>query len=202
MFSSLLFKAGSALASRLHSILFVLVLLLICSAGGYLYGLSSAKEAREVQQSKAVAAAEQILRKEYEKQIAQSHKSVTSLRQQKARLAQTVTQLEREIDRVSNNDCAVSRGFVRVFNRAIGADLPAGDSATRVDRKTSTAHAADPSGSSATDGNERSDINQSDILYNVAHNGSRCQAIEAQLNGLIDYLEQVNESRTKAGTGN
>lgn len=168
----------------------------ICSVGGYFYGYSTAKEAHETQQSKAIAAAEQTLRKVYEQQLATANNSVTTLRQQKATLAKTANELEKRIAHVSRPDCPVTRGFVGLYNRAIGADLPADNATARTDRAPSTTQTADPSKHDTT----ISDVNQQDILRHVVDYGGRCQAIEAQLNQLIEFEEKINESRRATGT--
>jgi hypothetical protein len=61
------------LKNQLFSILFIAFL---CSVGGYFYGYSTANEAHEAQQSKAIAAAEQTLRTHYEHQLVTANDSV------------------------------------------------------------------------------------------------------------------------------
>ncbi len=175
----------------------------LCSVGGYWYGYSTAKEAHEAQQSKAIAAAEQTLRRHYEQQLATANESVTTLRQQKATLAKTASVLEKRIAHVSRPDCVISTGFVGLYNRAIGADLPADSATTGTDRAPGTsvslnAHATDPSKLDTT----ISDVNQQDILRHVVDYGGRCQAIEAQLIQLIEFEEKINESRRTTGASN
>ena len=174
-----------------------LVACFFCSVGGYLYGQHVANEAHEAQQAKAVAAAEQTLRREYEHQLASANQSVALLRQQKAALTQTTTELERRIAHVSRPDCAISRGFVRLYNDAIGANVPPDHPATGADRTASRTSAAETQNPDTI----LSDVNQQDVLRHVVDYGGRCQAIEAQLNGLINYIESINESRTKVGAG-
>lgn len=170
----------------------------LCSVGGYFYGYSTAKEAHEAQQSKAIAAAEQTLRRHYEQQLTTANNSVTTLRQQKATLAKTASELEKRIAHVSRPDCSISTGFVGLYNRAIGADLPADNATARTDRAPSTATAPDPHEADTA----VSDVNQQDILRHVVDYGGRCQAIEAQLIQLIEFEEKINESRRTTGASN
>ncbi|WP_293266760.1 demethoxyubiquinone hydroxylase family protein [Neptunomonas sp.] len=173
----------------------------LCSVGGYFYGYSTANEAHEAQQSKAIAAVEQTLRKHYQQQLTTANESVAQLRQQKATLAKTANELEKRIAHVSRPDCSITRGFVGLYNRAIGADLPTDDLPTGADREASSTDAADPSIAASAELNATvSDVNQQDILRHVIDYGGRCQQIETQLIQLIEYEEKVNESRRATGT--
>ena len=163
----------------------------LCSVGGYFYGYSTANEAHEAQQSKAIAVAEQALRLHYEQQLTTANNSVAQLRQQKAALAKRASELEKEIAHVSRPDCVINNGFVGLYNRAIGADLPTDSIATGADRTPSTAQTTDSSKYDTT----VSDVNQQDILRHVIEYGERCQAVETQLIQLIEYEERINESR-------
>lgn len=186
------------LKNQLFSILFIAFL---CSVGGYFYGYSTANEAHEAQQSKAIAAVEQTLRTHYEHQLVTANNSVTQLRQQKAALVKTAAELKKEIAHVSRPDCVISHGFVGLYNRAIGADLPANDLPTGADREASSTDATDPSITVPAELNATvSDVSQQDILRHVIEYGERCQAVETQLIQLIEFEEKVNESRRATGT--
>ncbi|WP_156905138.1 hypothetical protein [Neptunomonas japonica] len=156
-----------------------------------MYGYSTANEAHEAQQSKAIAAVEQTLRKHYQQQLTTANESVAQLRQQKAALAKTATELERRIAHVSRPDCVINNGFVGLYNRAIGADLPTDSIAPGADRTPSATQTADSSKYDTT----VSDVNQQDILRHVIEYGERCQAVETQLIQLIEFEEKMNESR-------
>jgi hypothetical protein len=158
----------------------------LCSVAGYLYGEHREREAQEALRAESVAVAEQTLHAEYKARIAESHTAVVALRKDKQRLEKLNATLEQEIEHVARPDCAFSHGFKRVYNRAIGVGVSASDSATRADREAATGQAAGPSD------DDISDITQADVLHHINDYGSRCQAIEAQLNQLIDYLENQN----------
>ncbi len=162
----------------------VLFIAFFCSVGGYLYGQRTANEAHEAQQSKAIAAAEQTLRHRFEQQLDSANKSVIALRQQKAALNKTASELNKRVAHASRSDCVISPEFVGVYNRAIGADLSAADSATGADGAATATHTA-----SAKQSTPVGAVNQQDLLRHAVNYGGQCQAIAAQLNQLIDYLE-------------
>ncbi len=145
---------------------------------------------------------EQQLRTEYERQLAEADDAVLSLRAEKASISQRASELEQEIDRVTSHyreqpqvpaqplpDCRFTHGFVGLYNAAItpAVQVPRSDPATGADGKTGTAGTADPLGLSP--------IRQPDILHHIAGYGARCQAIEAQLSSLIDYLQATQGTR-------
>lgn len=163
----------------------------LCSGGGYLYGRHVANEAHEAQQAKAVATAEQTLRKHFAEQLTQADTSVKQLRQQKAHLSAKAKKLEQEIAHAARTDCVFSAGFVGVYNRAIGAaDMPATGATTGTDRAATATQPSHPNPSTPVGA-----VNQQDLLRHVVDYGGQCQALAAQLNALIDYLEQNDESR-------
>ncbi|SIS88111.1 hypothetical protein [Neptunomonas antarctica] len=184
------------LKNQLFSSLFIVF---FCSVGGYFYGLRAANEAHEAQQSKAMAAVEQTLRTYYEQQLATANNSVATLRQEKSALAKAASELEKRIAHVSRPDCPITRGFVGLYNRAIGADLPPSDHATGADRAASTAVTPASSAPQQKQDTTVSDVNQQDILRHVVNYGQRCQSLEAQLIQLIEYEETVYESRRPTG---
>ncbi len=145
---------------------------------------------------------EQKLRTEYELQLAEAHDAVRSLRAEKASITQRASELEQEIDRVTSHyreqpqaptqplpDCRFTHGFVGLYNAAITptVQVPRSDPATGADGKTGTAATADPLGLSP--------VRQPDILHHITGYGARCQAIEAQLSSLIDYLQATQGTR-------
>lgn len=145
---------------------------------------------------------EQQLRTEYERQLAEAHDAVRSLRVEKASITQRASELEQEIDRVTSHyreqpqapaqplpDCRFTHGFVGLYNAAItqAMQVPRSDPATGANGKTGTAATADPL--------RLSPIRQPDILRHITGYGARCQAIEAQLSSLIDYLQATQGTR-------
>lgn len=145
---------------------------------------------------------EQQLRTEYERQLAEAHDAVRGLRAEKASISQRASELEQEIDRVTSHyreqpqapaqplpDCRFTHGFVGLYNAAItpAVQVPRSDLATGADGKAGTAATVDPLGLSP--------VRQPDILHHITGYGARCQAIEAQLSSLIDYLQATQGTR-------
>lgn len=169
------------------------------------YNAAEAKQATAV--STALAEQQRTLQAEFKRQLDTANSAVTALKAANRDIAQRELLLRQEIDYVTTlyqksldaepeplPACIFTNGFVSVYNGAISDDgnsiatMPAASSAGGTDTTASRATAADalqPSG-----------INQRDILHHITGYGSRCQAIETQLNGLIDYLE--NEQRRNA----
>lgn len=82
--------------------------------------------------------------------------------------------------------CVFTRGAVRVWNDAVGADaggdgLPAADPA------------ADVAATAAADDTVDSGVSQADALAHLIDYGQRCRGIESQLNRLLDW--HVEEAR-------
>lgn len=114
------------------------------------------------------------------------------LLQERAQHATEVDQLKRRIPRVTSQyrpapgaplqpvpQCVFTRGFVGVYNAAIGAaPVPA------TDASAGAADAADPA--EALD----SGVQQADVLEHVTDYGRRSRDIEAQLNRVLDWLEE------------
>lgn len=167
----------------------LLVTAFFCFVRGYGYGQHNANEAHEALRAESIAATEQSLRHEFERQLSQANQSVSALRTQKAALAKTISELEKRIAHVSRPDCPITTGFVSVYNRAIGAGVPTTDAAAGADRAPSATQAAHSSGHDTA----LSDVNQQDILRHVVDYGGQCQAIAAQLNQLIDYLQATTQ---------
>ena len=149
-----------------------------------------------------MAEQEQQLRTEYERQLAEAHDAVSSLRAEKANIAQRASELEQEIDRVTSHyreqpeapeqtlpDCHFTHGFVGLYNAAITptVSVPRTGVTTGTGGKAHTSATPDPLGLSP--------IRQPDILHHITGYGARCQAIEAQLNSLIDYLQAIQGTR-------
>lgn len=168
---------------------------------GYRHGHSAATDEYDRQQAAVTAQREQELRAEYERQIAAGDDAVRRLRAEKAAIAARAQQLEERIAHVTQHyrpapdaapeprpACVFTHGFVGLYNSAISLAVSAADPAAGADGTASTTGAAapDPLGVSG--------VRQSDILHHITGYGSRCQQIEAQLNALIDHLNQIQES--------
>lgn len=75
--------------------------------------------------------------------------------------------------------CVFTRGFVSVWNTALGATgVPASDPAAGTDASSGTAATVDAG------------IRQDDILANHIDNGQRCRDVESQLNRVLDWIEE------------
>lgn len=157
--------------------------------GGAVYGTTTTQTALHKVQADALAKSERELRELYQVQLDESDKAVRTLRQQKAAIAIQNAKLLKEINHVSDTDCFFSTGFVSVYNRAIAAPLSTDPVAAGADR---TARTSAPLSASS--------IQQSDILHHITEYGGRCQALEAQLDALITYIETSNELRGSAGS--
>ena len=133
-------------------------------------------------QATALALQERTLREQYQAQINQANAAVATLRVDKQQISQRAAQLEKHIDDVTQRyqphpgaapqplpACVFTGGFVGLYNRAIGAPVPAAGAAAGADRTpraAATANALLPSG-----------VQQPDILRHISGYGSRCQAI-------------------------
>ena len=78
--------------------------------------------------------------------------------------------------------CVFTHGFVRVYNRAIGAS-PSGlsetDAASGADAAANAAETVDAG------------VSQQDVLAHAIDYGQRCRNLESQLDRLIDYTEET-----------
>lgn len=189
------------------AIVIVLALHRTAVTASYLRGYAEAKADSAEVWSMAIQQQQQQMQAEFERQLEAANTAVTALSAANRDIAQREQQLRQEIDYVTTHyrqspvaepeplpACIFTNGFVSVYNGAISpggaitTTVPAASSAARAD---TTANAAE-----AIDALQPSDISQRDILHHISGYGSRCQAIETQLNGLIDYLE--NEQRRQA----
>lgn len=167
--------------------------------------------AAEAEHAKALNAALLLQKKqleaEFTRQLNAANSAVTALRQANRDIAAREQQLRQEINNVTTHyrqspaatpvplpECIFTTGFVGLYNSAIspgsatGATVPAADPAARANRAASTtAPVATPA-----DPLQPSNIGQRDILQHITEYGSRCQFIEAQLNQLLDYLDNIN----------
>lgn len=182
---------------------FILFLIaLVANAPSYWWGFNRGEAYESAIRDQAAAELlieqEQALREEYERQIAIGVLTVRELRAEKAAITQQANELTERIAYVTEHyrpapaaapeprpECIFTNGFVGLWNDAIGAGVSAPGDSAGADGAASTTGtaAADPLGISG--------VKQPDTLANIITNGSRCQQLEAQLNGLIDHLEQI-----------
>ena len=157
--------------------------------------------------AKALQVQQQQREAEFTRQLNVANSAVTALRQANRHIAAREQQLRQEINDVTTHyrqspaatpeplpECIFTTGFVGLYNSAISpssaatATVPTADPAARANRAASTtATAANP-----TDPLQPSNIGQRDILQHITQYGGRCQSIEAQLNQLLDYLNNLN----------
>lgn len=173
----------------------------------YLNGYADAKADSAQATSRALEAQYQQLNAEFNRQLGQANKAVTALRQANQAIAKREQQLRQEINHVTTHyrdtpaarpeplpECIFTTGFVGLYNHAISpakpgtAAVPAATPAAGANRAPSTAAVA----AASIDPLKPSAITQRDILAHITAYGSRCQAIEGQLNQLLDYLEHIN----------
>lgn len=177
----------------------IAVTTLAAGTGGFFLGHRSAQAKGEaaladLKRDHALQLAEaagQALYKERER-TATANLLGFQLLQERALHAEETDQLKRRIARVTSQyrpapdaplqpapQCVFTRGFVGVYNSAIGA---APVSAT--DPAAGAADAADPA--EALD----SGVQQADVLEHVTDYGQRCRDIESHLNRVLDWLQE------------
>lgn len=159
--------------------------------------------------TKALLAAKEQELANVQKLLALSDQTVQQLRQDKAETARLADELQKEIDYVTEHwtppgktssepapACMFTRGFVRVYNSAIGAtssstaDMPATLRATGAVAAASDTQAPDPS-------LQPSAVQRADILQHITGYGQQCQDTSNQLNRLIDYLQSQPLTRSQ-----
>lgn len=185
---------------------YLLMAALLGNVGSYWWGYSRGEAYQSAIRDRAaaeiLAEQEKQMRAEYELQLSEANDAVRDLRAEKADIEARATELEERIDYVTSHyrpnaeapaqqlpACRFTRGFVGLYNAAITpvVPMPGTGASTGADRKAGTAEAADAL--------ILSPLRQPDILHHITGYGARCQAIEAQLNSLIDYLQQVQGRR-------
>ncbi|KFK92741.1 lipoprotein [Serratia sp. Ag2] len=134
----------------------------------------------------------------YQAQVLAAHQAETGYQATLASLQQQKQQLLRKIDDVTQRwideqgqphavQCVFTRGFVQQYNAAFGI-AESGDqngaaaAATQPGQAPGPVHPADAR-------LRDSGVTQRDILANITDNGPQCQALSAQVNGLLDYIE-------------
>ncbi|KFX21263.1 hypothetical protein N6P31_06980 [Pectobacterium betavasculorum] len=146
----------------------------------------------ETQNQLLRAAAEQYLQQvERGNQLEQRYMAA------RQKLAADNAALQRKIDHVTQQyidekgkvqpvQCVFTRGFVQFYNAAFGLSED-GAAARRTGATSGFGTTADaelqPSG-----------VSQRDILANISDNGERYQALSAQINALLDYIEALQQA--------
>ncbi|MBZ9612155.1 hypothetical protein [Rheinheimera maricola] len=181
----------------------------------YQAGFAAAEAKQVTALNVALAKQQRQLEAEFTRKLTTANNANAAIRAEKHALAQRAANLEKEIDYVTTHyragpaaqpellpACIFTTGFVGLYNNAIGATTAVGgdtmpaSSATGDTQRTDSATNTAPTTTTENDKLRPSGVAQADILQHVAGYGARCLAIEAQLNGLIDYLE--NEQRRDA----
>lgn len=179
----------------------------------YLAGYAEAKADSANNLALALKAQQQTLHAEFTRQLNTANAANAAIRAEKAALAQREQDLKKEIDYVTTHyragptaepkplpACIFTTGFVGVYNSAIGAKPDIATTMPTASATQRTTAAADTTATiNSADALQPSGVGQADILQHLTGYGGRCLAIEAQLNGLIDYLEQ-EQRRTMDGT--
>lgn len=173
-------------------------------SAGYDAGYSAARADMAQQASAEWQRRETELRAEFDRRLNAANNAAETLRTEKRAIQSHAEALREDIDHVTQRyraatdampeplpECIFTDGFVGLYNNAIRTD-PAATAVSGADISSGTAET--PGATGVADTSLRpSDIRQSDILHHITDYGARCRAIEAQLNGLIDYLMMYQE---------
>jgi hypothetical protein len=189
--------ASEALALAVLAILFY--------ALGHHYGFQAAKHAGNLEMAAykgglASASAQQMSAalQKFGQRVAFGNLLTTQLVDQERGNAQTAADLHAQVPHVTTvyrpapaaqplpiPACVFTRGWLRRYNAAIGAELPAAAEAAGV-----PAQAPGPAAAAAGDDDlAPAAIDQASVLNHHIDYGARARDLEAQLNKLIDYEE-------------
>lgn len=138
----------------------------------------------------------------YQAQVLAAHQAETTYQATLAKLQQQKQQLQRQIDDVTQRwidkqgqthavQCVFTRGFVQQYNAAFGFSDASNENGTAaaVAQPGQTSGPVHPADARLRD----SGVTQRDILANITDNGPQCQALSAQVNGLLDYIEGLQQ---------
>lgn len=151
----------------------------------------------ETQNQLLRAAAEQ-----YQQQVERGNQLEQRYVAARQKLAADNAALQRKIDHVTQQyidekgkaqpvQCVFTRGFVQYYNAAFGLSADGATDVTTAARRTG---AASGSGATADAELQPSGVSQRDILANISDNGERYQALSAQVNALLDYIEALQQA--------
>ncbi|WP_350238025.1 hypothetical protein U1R68_12885 [Pectobacterium colocasium] len=207
----------SLLSPRVVTVLFAVVLLLAVYLTGRHQGYQLAQALGDAALAKQLAAfnllqqqqaetQNQLLRaaaEQYQQQVARGNQLEQRYLAARQKLAADNAALQRKIDHVTQQyidekgkvqpvQCVFTRGFVQHYNAAFGLSADGATDITAAARRTG---AAPGSGAAADAELQPSGVSQRDILANISDNGERYQALSAQVNALLDYIEALQQAR-------
>lgn len=205
----------SFLSPRVVTVLFAVVLLLAVYLIGRNQGYQLAQALGDAALAKQQAAfnllqqqaetQNQLLRaaaEQYQQQVVRGNQLEQRYLAARQQLAADNAALQRKIDHVTHQyidekgkvqpvQCVFTRGFVQHYNAAFGLSADGVTDITAAARRTG---AAPGSGAAADAELQPSGISQRDILANISDNGERYQALSAQVNALLDYIEALQQA--------
>ncbi|MCL6324953.1 hypothetical protein [Pectobacterium polaris] len=206
----------SFLSPRVVAVLFTVVLLLAVYLTGRHQGYQLAQALGDAELAKQQAAfnllqqqqaetQNQLLRaaaEQYQQQVERGNQLEQRYVAARQKLAADNAALQRKIDHVTQQyidekgkvqpvQCVFTRGFVQHYNAAFGLSADGASDITTAARSTG---AASGLGTTANAELQPSDVSQRDILANISDNGERYQALSAQINALLDYIEALQQA--------
>ncbi|KHT21714.1 hypothetical protein [Pectobacterium carotovorum] len=206
----------SFLSPRVVAVLLVVVLLLAVYLTGRNQGYQLAQALGDATLAKQQAAfnlleqqqaetQNQLLRaaaEQYQQQVERGNQLEQRYVAARQKLAADNAALQRKVDHVTQQyidekgkvqpvQCVFTRGFVQHYNAAFGLSTDGTPDATAAARRTGS---ASNSGTTADAELQLSGVSQRDILANISDNGERYQALSAQVNALLDYIEALQQA--------
>ncbi|EFL52020.1 conserved hypothetical protein [Solidesulfovibrio fructosivorans JJ]] len=154
--------------------------------------LKAQAETWKAEQAKAWAEAERKARQELEATQSRANALAARLDRSKRQSAAKIRSITRRIPHATAGlDCVFGPEFVRLYNEAIGAAAPGsgdtGDGAVPQAADPAPVAGAPDAAPAAHPGlRPRRAVTPADILAHIRDYGTRAQAMEAQLNALID----------------
>ncbi|TKY82929.1 hypothetical protein R0L47_04075 [Pectobacterium polonicum] len=206
----------SFLSPRVVAVLLVVVLLLAVYLTGHNQGYQLAQALGDAALAKQQAAfnllqqqqaetQNQLLRaaaEQYQQQVERGNQLEQRYVAARQKLSADNAALQRKIDHVTQQyidekgkvqpvQCVFTRGFVQHYNAAFGLSTDGAADITAAARRTG---AASDLGTTADAELQLSGVSQRDILANISDNGERYQALSAQVNALLDYIEALQQT--------
>ncbi|GKW22988.1 lipoprotein [Pectobacterium carotovorum subsp. carotovorum] len=206
----------SFLSPRVVAVLLVVVLLLAVYLTGHNQGYQLAQALGDAALAKQQAAfnllqqqqaetQNQLLRaaaEQYQQQVERGNQLEQRYVAARQKLSADNAALQRKIDHVTQQyidekgkvqpvQCVFTRGFVQHYNAAFGLSTDGAEDITAAARRTG---AASDLGTTADAELQLSGVSQRDILANLSDNGERYQALSAQINALLDYIEALQQT--------
>ena len=154
--------------------------------------LSARAETWKAEQAQAWAEAERKVREELEAATTRANALVAKLDRSKREHAAKVKDITRRIPHATAGlDCAFSPDFVRLYNEAIGAaGNPGGGAVPQAAGPAPVAGAPDAAPAPGPGLRPFRAVTPADILAHIRDFGARSQAMEAQLDALIDLAAE------------